>query len=131
MSNQIKNNYLNKSGFFLVDDNSPGVIDVQPNIHAKILVMNTKKPLTINLESGSKVEFFGYFQSEVPPKIFFHQNEPNSHLTIKTLFLNGEKSLQSQIKSYIHADNCLSDVDIVGLIQNSHLSLDSVIEIEE
>ncbi len=88
MSNQIKNSYLNKSGFFIVDENTPGVIDVQPHIHAKILLVNNKKPLTINLESNSKVEFFGFFHNDVPPKIFFHQNEEHSELTIKTLFLN-------------------------------------------
>ena len=131
MSNQIKNSYLNKSGFFIVDENTPGVIDIQPHIHAKILLVNNKKPLTINLESHSKVEFFGLFQSDVPPKIFFHQNEEHSELTIKTLFLNWEKPLQSQIKSYIHANHCSSDVDIVWLIQDKHLHLDSVIEIEK
>ena len=131
MSNVIKTSYHSKNGFFIIDENSPSVIDILPNVFVKILVINTKKPLTLNLESGSKVEFFGFFYETCPAKIFFHQNEPDSHLSIHALFYNDTLPLTSQLKSYIHADNCSSKVDITGLVQSQKLSLDSVIEIEK
>lgn len=131
MSNVIKTSYQNKNGFFLIDETSPSVIDVLPNVNIKILVVNTKKPLTINLEAGSKVDFFWFFSDVCPIKIFFHQNEPSSQLFIHTLFYNHKEALTSQIKSYIHANDCSSRVDITWLVASQKLSLDSVIEIEK
>jgi hypothetical protein len=58
MSNLVKNNYISKTGFYIIDEKSPSVIDISSGIYVSILVINTKKPLTINIESSSKVEFF-------------------------------------------------------------------------
>ena len=131
MSNKITNNYINKNGFYLIDERSPSVIDILPWVQVKICVINTKKPLTFNLEQWSKLDFFGFFYDECPPKIFFHQNEDDTSLKISALFFNKHLSLTSQIKSYINANNCTSDIDVFWLIDQNKLSLDGVIEIEK
>ncbi len=131
MNQIVQNNYLNKSGFYLIDDTSPRVIDVLPGVSVKLLLINNKKPITLNLESGAKVDFYAFLYESTPPKMFFHQNEEHSSLSIHALFYNKMVSLQSQLKSYIHAHHCSSHIQIVGIIEKERLQLDSIIEIEK
>jgi hypothetical protein len=130
MSNLIKNNYISKTWFYIIDDNSPSVIDIQENIYVSLLVINTKKPITINIESNSKVEFFGFFYDSCPSKILINQLNDWSSLNFKSLFFNEKNDLSCTIKSYVSSNNSSSNLDIIWMVEDKKLSIDSTIEIE-
>lgn len=131
MYNVIKNNYINKNWFYLIDENSPCTIDILPWVYAIILLVNSQNPYTFNLEENSKLDFYGFFEKSSPSKILFNQIKDNSKLNIKSLFLNKKTDLKSNIKSFIDSNNSNSQVDIISIIQNNHISLQSSIEIEK
>ena len=131
MSNIVKNNYINKSWFYLLDDNSPSVIDVMPGVYWVFFTKNTTKPFTINLEENSKVDFYGYFSDFSSKKILFNQMYENSILNVKTMYFCNKNELSTNIKSYTSTNNSKSNIQIINIIKDNKLNIDSSIEIEK
>ncbi|MDP5038842.1 MAG: SufD family Fe-S cluster assembly protein [Candidatus Gracilibacteria bacterium] len=130
-TNIINNNYISKSGLYIVDDNSPSVIDITNKSYVTFIMINTTKPFTFNLEEGTILDFYGFFNENCSNKILFNQLQPNSKLEVKTMYLTTKNDLSSNIKSYISTTNAKSNLEIVNIIKNNKLNIDSAIEIEE
>lgn len=130
-TNIVKNNYISKSWLYIIDDSSPSVIDITNKSYVTFIMINTTKPFTFNLEEGTTLDFYGFFNENSSNKILFNQLQPNSKLEVKTMYLTTKNDLSSNIKSYISTTNAKSNVEIVNIIKNNKLNIDSSIEIEE
>lgn len=130
-TNIINNNYISKSWLYIIDDNSPSVIDITNKSYVTFIMMDTKKPFTFNLEEGTNLDFYWFFNKNSSNKILFNQLQPNSKLDVKTMYLTTKNDLSSNIKSYISTINAKSRVEIVNIVKNNKLNIDSSIEIEE
>lgn len=130
-TNIINNNYISKSWLYIIDDNSPSVIDITNKSYVTFIMMDTTKPFTFNLEEGTNLDFYWFFNKESSNKILFNQLQPNSKLDVKIMYLTTKNDLSSNIKSYISTINAKSRVEIVNIVKNNKLNIDSAIEIEE
>lgn len=130
-TNITNNNYISKSWLYIIDDNSPSVIDITNKSYVTFIMMDTKKPFTFNLEEGTNLDFYWFFNKNSSNKILFNQLQPNSKLDVKTMYLTTRNDLSSNIKSYISTINAKSRVEIVNIVKNNKLNIDSSIEIEE
>lgn len=131
MQTKVVSQYINKNGFYIVDENSPSAIDIAEGIYVMICMVDTKKPFTFHLEEWAKLDFYGFFCETSPQKLVFNQLQPSSKLQVKTMFFCDKNSLKSQIKSYIASDKSTSNVMITNMISENHLFVDSSIEVEE
>ena len=130
-TNITNNNYISKSWLYIIDGNSPSVIDITNKSYVTFIMMDTKKPFTFNLEEGTNLDFYWFFNKNSSNKILFNQLQPNSKLDVKTMYLTTRNDLSSNIKSYISTINAKSRVEIVNIVKNNKLNIDSSIEIEE
>lgn len=130
MSTKVTTNYISENWFYILDENSPWVIDISENIIVNILIINTKKPCTINIFKNSKVNLFWFFHKSCPSKILINQLHENSNLDFKWLFLNYESDFNTFVKSYVSSNNSISNVNLIWLVKDKKLSIDSSIEIE-
>lgn len=130
MSNKITNNYISKTWFYIIDEISPSVIDIWESIYVTILILNTKKPCTINVSSKSTLDLFWLFYDKSPSKILINQVDDSSVVSFKSVFLNKNEDLQTNIKSYISWNNSKSNLKIIWLVSDKKLSIDSNIEVE-
>lgn len=130
-TNITNNNYISKSWLYIIDDNSPSVIDITNKSYVTFIMMDTTKPFTFNLEEGTNLDFYWFFNKNSSNKILFNQLQPNSKLDVKTMYLTTRNDLSSNIKSYISTINAKSRVEIVNIVKNNKLNIDSSIEIEE
>lgn len=131
MSNIVKNNYINKNWFYVLDENSPSTIDVLDFVYAIIFVKDLSRPFTINLQANSKLDFYWYFYEFCSPKILFNQLYDNSVLNVKLMYFCDKNDLSSNVKSYINSNNSSSNIEILNILKDSKLTIDSLIEMEK
>jgi len=131
MTNIISSNYITKSWFYIIDENTPCIINIVENIYVSILLLDSKNQYTINLEMNSKVDFYSFLTNYPTSQILFNQIYDNSILKVKILFFCKNINLTSNVRSYINSNKSKSFIDITSIIQNNKLHIDSSIEIDK
>ncbi len=122
---------IQKNWFYLIDDISDSNIEIWEWIYAFVFLNETEKSFIFNLKKNSRLDYFWFFSKKSSSKIEFNQSEDNSLLNVKQMFFNHKTDLTSNIKSIIASNNSNSFINIISIIKDNKLSIDSSIEIEQ
>lgn len=131
MTTLVKDSFITKNWFYVIDEDSPDTITIKESVSAIFYMTDTTKSFTINLLENSRLDFFGFYKELSPLNLLFKQDKPNSKLEIKSMFYNYKNDLKSVIKSVVWADNSSSNMKINSIITSWNLNLDTSIAIEE
>jgi hypothetical protein len=83
------------------------------------------------LKKNSRLDLFGFSTKKSSENLEFIQSDEKSELKIKYMFFNSETDLTSNIKSLIASNNSKSNINIISIIKDKKLHIDSTIEIEK
>lgn len=122
---------IQKNWFYVIDDNSNENIEIWAWVYAFLLLKDTEKSFTFDLKRKSRLDLFWFSWKKSSQNLEFNQWEEKSELTIKYMFYNHETDLSSNIKSFINSDNSHSNINIISIIKDKKLHIDSCIEIEK
>lgn len=122
---------IQKNWFYLIDDSFSENIEIWEWVYAFVFLNETEKSFNFNLRQNSRLDYFWFFSKKSSSKIEFNQSEDNSLLNVKQMFFNHKIDLTSNIKSIIASNNSNSFINIISIIKDNKLSIDSSIEIEQ
>jgi len=122
---------IQKNWFYILNDMSDSNIEIWEWIYAFVFLNETEKSFIFNLKKKSRLDYFGFFSKKSSSKIEFNQVEDNSLLNVKQMFFNHKVDLTSNVKSVINSNNSNSFINIISIIKDKKLSIDSSIEIEQ
>ncbi len=127
MSNKnIENNW-----FYIFDKIDFDKIVIKPWVYAIILAYNLDTKLEITLSENSSLDFYWAFFSKNSQKLVFTQNEDNSKLNIKNLYLNNKIDISQVIESNIKSSNSKSYLNMISIIKSWVLNLDAKLHIKK
>ena len=122
---------IQKNWFYLIDDSFSENIEIWEWVYAFVFLNETEKSFKFILRQNSRLDYFWFFSKRSSSKIEFNQVEDNSLLNVKQMFFNHKTDLTSNIKSIIASNNSNSFINIISIIKDNKLSIDSSIEIEQ
>lgn len=122
---------IQKNWFYILDDKSSKEVEISDWIYAFILLRDCEKSFRFDLKKNSRLDLFGFSMKKSSQDLIINQNEDNSELKIKYMFFNSETDLTSNIKSVIASNNSKSNINIISIIKDKKLHIDSTIEIEK
>lgn len=122
---------IKENWFYIIDDKSDSLIQIENWIYAFLFLHNTSKNFIFELKENSKLDFFSFFSEKSSSILEFHQYEDNSNLKIKNMFFNYKNDLKNTLKSKIWSNNSTSNIEIIWIVKEKKLTLDSGIEIEK
>lgn len=122
---------IEKNWFYIVDDKSDDKIEIWEWIYAFVFLRDVEKSFRFDLKKNSRFDLFGFSMKKSSQDLIINQNEDNSELKIKYMFFNSETDLTSNIRSIIASNNSKSNINIISIIKDKKLNIDSTIEIEQ
>lgn len=122
---------INKTWFYIIDENYSKEINIENGIYVSLFVKNYKDDLIINIGENSKVDFYWFFSDNCPQNITINQFENNSSLNFKSLFISNNSNLISNIKSQINSLNSKANLNIISIVKENKIWIDSSIKIEK
>lgn len=122
---------INKTWFYIIDENYKSEINIANNIYVSLFVWNLKNDLIINIWENAKVDFYGFFYNLCPQNIIINQEQNNSSLNCKCLFINNNSDLVSNIKSQINSNNSTSKLNIISVVKENKIWINSSIKISK
>lgn len=122
---------IQKNWYYLIDDKVGETIEVVDWVYCALFLGESSKSYKIFLGKDSRLDFFGFFTKKSSPKLEFNQLEQWSLLTVKQMFFNYKSDLFSEIISIINSDNSKSFIDIISIIKDKKLHIDSSIEVKK
>ncbi len=122
---------IEKNWFYIVDDKSGDKIEIGEWIYAFVFLKDVEKSFRFDLKINSRLDLFWFSMKKSCQDLIINQNEDNSELKIKYMFFNSETDLTSNIKSVIASNNSKSNINIISIIKDKKLHIDSTIEIEK
>lgn len=123
---KIENNW-----FYIVDEKSAEKIEIWEWIYAFVFLRDVEKSFRFDLKKSSRLDLFGFSMKKSGENLEFVQSDEKSELKIKYMFFNSETDLTSNIKSTIASNNSKSNINIISIIKDKKLHIDSTIEIEK
>lgn len=122
---------INKTWFYIIDKNYSNEINIEKNIYVSMFIKNLENDLIINIAENSKVDFYWFFYDFAPKSIIINQQNNNSSLNFKCLFISKNSSLISNIKSQISWNNSKSNLNIISIVKENKIWINSSIKIEK
>lgn len=120
---------LNKNWFYVLKNESSLIIE--KNIHVSLYLENIENDIIINLKENSKLELYAFFYKNSPKNIILNQNENNSTLKFKAIYLDKGVDLSSNIISNISSNNSISKIKIYSIIKNEKIEINSSIKVDK
>lgn len=122
---------IEKNWFYIVNDKSGDKIEIWEWIYAFVFLRDIEKSFRFDLKKNSRLDLFGFSTKKSSENLEFIQSDEKSELKIKYMFFNSETDLTSNIKSLIASNNSKSNINIISIIKDKKLHIDSTIEIEK
>jgi len=122
---------IGKNWFYVIDDTFSQIIEIEDWIYASLFIADTSKSFEFILWKNSRLDFFWFFTRSSSELLKFRQEWENSYLKIKQMFFCSSSDLKSSIKSIVNSNNSKSFVDIISIVKDKKVSIDSSIEIEK
>lgn len=122
---------INKNWFYIVEENNENEINIWNNVFISILLLNTKNNLTITLWDNSKAEIFGFFSKSCSENIKLIQSNNKSEIVFKTIFIDDDTDLKSNIVNSIYGNNSSSSIKLISIVKDKKIWVDSCIKIKK
>jgi len=122
---------INKIWFYVIDKKFWNEINIEKNIYVSLFLKNLENDIIINIAENSKVDFYGFFSEISPKNIIINQFKNNSSLNFKSLFISNNSNLISNIASQINSLNSKAYLNIISIIKENKIWIDSSIKIEK
>lgn len=123
--------YINKNWFYIIDENCSKEINISENIYVSLFVKNIKDNLNINIAENSKVDFYWFFKDYCPENILINQENNNSILNLKSIFIGNNSDLISNIESKIKSNNSKANLNVIWIVKENKISINSSINISK
>ncbi len=124
MSTNIK-----KTWFYIIDKTFWDEIYIEKDLYISLFAQNISNDIIINIGENSKVDFYWFFYNICPKNITINQYNNNSSLSFKSLFIDNTHDLISNITSQIDSENSSAYLNIIGIVKENNISIDSNIKI--
>lgn len=122
---------INKTWFYIIDETYENEINIMKNIYVSLFIKDLENDLVINILENSKVDFYGFFSENSPKNIIINQFKDNSSLNFKSLFISNNSNLISNIKTQINSNNSKANLNIISIVKENKIWIDSSIKIEK
>lgn len=122
---------ITKTWFYIIDEKFLNEIDIEKNIYVSLFMKNINDDIIINIGENTKVDFYWFFSEICPKNITIHQSQNNSFLKFKALFITNGKDLMSNIVSYIDSNNSKALLNIIWIVKENKIWINSSIKIEK
>lgn len=123
--------HITQNWFYQYDNNDTKYIFIEKGVFAGILLKNTSTDIVLELGEKSKCEVFWYFDTMISPKITFIQSQPNSSFSFRAIILWYFQNLSSQIVSQINTHSTKSSLNIISIVKEKNVYIDSSISISK
>lgn len=122
---------IDTNWFYVIDKTFKKNINIANNIYVSLFIKDFKNDLIINIWENSKVYFYWIFFKKCPKNIIINQNKNNSYLNFKSIFRNKNCDLISNISSLISSNNSKAFLNIIWIVQENNIWINSSIKIEK
>lgn len=122
---------ITQTWFYLIDESYESTIYIEKNIYVSLFFKNTSTDIIINIWENAKVDFYGFFSQTCPKNIVIEQYEDHSSFHMKSLFIENDAPLSSNISSKINSNHSTSNLHVVSMVQENKISINSSLEIEK
>lgn len=122
---------IEKNWFYILDDKWDEKIEICDWVYAFLFLKDIEKSFKFYLKKQSRLDLFGFSKKKSSQNLVFNQLEEKSELKVKYMFFNYKTDLESNIKSIINSNNSHSKINIISIIKDKKLHIDSTIEIEK
>ncbi|MDD5769959.1 MAG: SufD family Fe-S cluster assembly protein [Candidatus Gracilibacteria bacterium] len=122
---------IKSSGFYIIDKTFLNEVNIERDIYTSLFIGDFENDLVINLRENSKLDLYGFFCDIAPKNIIINQDFDNSKLNFKAIFINKNSDLNSNISSNISSNNSTSKINIIGVVKENKIGIDSNITIKK
>lgn len=122
---------IEKNWFYRFDEKTSWSIEIMEWVYAFVFLKDIDKSFEFALKTRARLDLFGFFKSKTSEKVVINQEWENTELKLKFMYFNSKNDLTTNIKSKIKASNSKSNLNIIWIVKDNKLSIDSSIEIVE
>jgi hypothetical protein len=127
----MKMSNINTTWFYIIDERFWNEIHIENNLYVSLFFENQNDDILLFIGENSTVDCYSFFYEKSPKNIIIQQNNQNSTLNFKALFMGYTHDLFSNIESVITSNNCKANLHIVSIIKEKKIWIHSSIYIEK